>query len=67
MTAEEFFNKWNLENYFQSDNEYQRLALMKDFAKYHVEQTLIYLKEGLIDDGYMKEDEYLYYPLENIK
>ena len=72
MTAEEFFNKWNLENYFQSDNEYQRLALMKDFAKYHVEQALKSASENayvmnhtecLID----RADILNAYPLENIK
>ena len=45
----------------------QLAQVMIDFAKNHVEKILEYLKEGLVEDGYMVKEDTLHYPLKNIK
>ena len=73
MTAKEFFNKWNLDNYFQSGNEYQLLSLLNDYAKYHVEQALKVASENadITDNGRFpiidKQSILNAYSLKNIK
>ena len=59
MTAKEFYNKWNLENYFQSSNENQLLELMNDYAKYHVEKALSEAsKKATIDFSNKEANDY---------
>ena len=41
MKTKEYFNKWNLEHYFQSGNEHQLLSLMNDYAKEKCQELLL--------------------------
>lgn len=40
MTAKEYFNKWNLENYYERNNHTNLIDIMKDFAKIKVKEAL---------------------------
>lgn len=71
MTAEEFLNKQDL--YVKNKHAFPlgtgkiMQQIMIEFAKYHVQKSSEELRQGLIEDRYMNEDDKLIDLTRNIK